>query len=305
VADDAPHFAGTTEFTDAEFVEEVRFERPTFGEPPTMREVAFRESLTVRDPTVEGGVIDLRNSDVPGGHLGQSDGGSVVYDLEGVTLGDVDVEGGEGSPFEHCRFVHTTFDGFDFGKYRDSVAAANWRIHTTLDALDRETPSRGDLEATYLKAKNGANVVGDDKAAAEFFRRELEYRRRGYRTRIRRAEGIPRRLVAASRWVANALLEASSGYGARPSRVVLFSLAIVVGFAPAFWFLRPVDPYPSLPVPGLGYVLLSFESFATGMRFGGPTLEEPTVRLVSEVETFVGAFMVGLFVFTLTRSINR
>jgi hypothetical protein len=101
------------------------------------------------------------------------------------------------------------------------------------------------------------------------------------------------------------LLEVSSGYGARPSRVVLFSLVVVVAFAPAFWLLRPTDPYPSLPVPGLGYLLVSFESFATGMRFGGPVLEDPTVRFVSELETFVGAFMIGLFVFTLTRSIDR
>jgi hypothetical protein len=99
------------------------------------------------------------------------------------------------------------------------------------------------------------------------------------------------------------LLQLSSGYGARPSRVVLFSLAIILGFTPIFWILRPNPPYPSLPV--LGYLLVSFESFATGIRAGGPELTDPAVRLVSEIETFIGAFMIGLFVFTLTRSINR
>ena len=101
------------------------------------------------------------------------------------------------------------------------------------------------------------------------------------------------------------MLDLSSGYGARPSRVFLFSLLVIVAFTPVFWLLRPDAPYPSLPVTELGYLMLSFESFATGIRFGGPTLTDPTVRFVSETETYVGAFTIGLFVFTLTRSINR
>jgi uncharacterized protein YjbI with pentapeptide repeats len=303
--DDTPHFGGETEFVDVEFVEEVDFQAVVFGAPPVFRDAAFRDSVAFHAPRVDGNVVDLRDSEVPGGLLGQAEDGRVVYDLEGAVLGDVKVQAGQGTPFEHCRFVHTTFEGFDFGKFRDSVAAANWRIHTTLGELDRPTPSGGDLEATYLKAKNGANAVGDDKAASEFFRRELEHRRKGYRVRFREADSLRGRVLPAARWTANALLETSSGYGARPSRVILFSLAIVVAFSPLFWGLLQYEPYPSLPVTELGYVLVSFESFATGMRFGGPVLEDPTVRFVSELETFVGAFMIGLFVFTLTRSIDR
>jgi hypothetical protein len=304
VDDDKPQFGDEAAFVDAEFLEEVRFECVSFTATPSFLDVSFRELVEFREPTVEEGVINLRECTLPGGLLGQTEDGTVVYDLESATLGDVRVEAGRVSPFEHCRFVHTTFDGFDFGKFRDSVAAADWVIHTTLDDRDDTSLTNGDLEATYLKAKNGANEAGDNKAAAEFFRQELAYRRRSYAERVRTGQGTER-LVAGARWCANSLLDASSGYGTRPSRVILFSLVIVVLFAPLFWALRPAEPYASLPVPGLGYLLLSFESFATGMRFGGPTLDSPVIRFISEIETFIGAFMVGLFVFTLSRSINR
>lgn len=305
VSDDEPHFGDEIAFVDAEFVEEVRFESAVFAESPSFRDASFRDLVAFREPTVAAGVIDLRECEIPNGVFGQRDDGTVVYDLESATLGDVRVQGGKASPFEHCRFVHTRFEGFDFGKYRDSVAAANWQIHTTIDELDREPLSRGDLEATYLKAKNGANAVGDNKAAAEFFRQELHYRRDGYRKRFSEADTLRDRLLSATRWMANVLLDVSSGYGARPSRVILFSLTIVLWYTPLFWLLRPEEPYGSLPVPGLGYLLLSFESFMTGVRFGGANLESPIVRFISESETFIGAFMIGLFVYTLTRSIHR
>lgn len=299
---DRPHFGGRAGFVDAEFVEEVTFQGVRFAGRPVLRDATFRDPLVVVAPAVEDGVIDLRDSEIPDGTLGQPAGGGVVYDLQGATLGEVTVESGEGSAFEQCRLLHTTFDGFDFGQYRDALAASDWRIHTTGGALD-SSPSLGDLEATYLKAKNGADAVGDNKAAAEFFRRQLLYRRRLHGSRVLDGEGVRERAVAAGRWVANGLLDLSSGYGERPSRVVVFSLLAILGFAPLYWLIHPEPIYPS--VGPFGYVVFSFESFATVIHAGGPPIPGWDVRFLAEVEAFTGAFLIALFVFTLTRSINR
>jgi hypothetical protein len=89
--------------------------------------------------------------------------------------------------FDRFRFLNTTFDGFDFGAYREALNATGWRILRTesVPCLDPIAPSPGLLESTYLEAKNEGNDIGDTKAAAEFFRREMLFCRRQYRSATR------------------------------------------------------------------------------------------------------------------------
>jgi hypothetical protein len=49
--------------------------------------------------------------------------------------------------------------------------------HLSPDEQQSVGPSPSDLENTYLNAKNSANDVGDNSAAAEFFILEMRYRR--------------------------------------------------------------------------------------------------------------------------------
>ena len=167
---------------------------------------------------------------------------------------------------------------------------------------DEQPTTYGQLENTYLKAKNGANEIGDAKAAAEFFRKEMLFRRYQYVTKFRQGDSLRERAVAAGQWTANALLDITSGYGERPSRVVAFSVGVVLVFAGLFAIVWPTGPYGGGVV---GYLLLSLESFVTLVLGGGVTVEEPRVRLLAQVEGFIGAFLIALFVFTLTRSIHR
>lgn len=102
-------------------------------------------------------------------------------------------------------------------------------------------------------------------------------------------------------WASNVLLGLTSGYGERPRRVVVFSMAVVVLFAAVFVLLLPTPPYH----PQFGYVLVSLESFITLVLGGAAAIEAPQVRLVAQVEGFLGAVLIALFVFTLTRSIDR
>jgi hypothetical protein len=111
----------------------------------------------------------------------------------------------------HSERVPTnpTFEGFDFGRYRDSFNATAWRLHefeSVPKFEDSERLSPGELENTYLKAKNGANAIGDTTAAAEFFRLEMLYRRAQYRPQIRGVDGLLKRFTAAFRWTGNVLL---------------------------------------------------------------------------------------------------
>jgi hypothetical protein len=287
-------------------------------------------ALQLRDlETVGARTVSLAGSTLPAGRLEQPRDGTVTYDLRGATVGDVAV-GRPGGPalFERYHFEGTTFDGFDFSDYGAELSAAGWTIHSTRDGRRRwlhrlvpavlagsvptddttEDVAAGEraaahsrLEGTYLRAKNGANAVGDAHAAAEFFIHELKHRRRKHFWHALDVGERPGSAGAVYRWVANLSLALTAGYGERPSHVVLSSAAAILGFALAFAAL----------VPGLydapaGFVALSTGAFVA-LFFGdpGPIGETPLLSTLAQVEAIVGAFLVAMFVFTLTRSIHR
>ena len=105
------------------------------------------------------------------------------------------------------------------------------------------------------------------------------------------------------RWAANATLEAVAGYGERPSRVVGTSVSTIGCFSLLFALTWPGSPpYGSAG----GYLVLSIESFVTLVLGGAAEVRSPWwLRLLAEIEGFLGVFLVALFVFALTRSIHR
>lgn len=177
---------------------------------------------------------------------------------------------------------------------RSSVAGASvtdalddenglWRCpHDSHEDSDRcpihLPPSAGTLEGTYVKAKYGANEVGDTKAAAEFFRKEMTHRRHQHVSGT--LEGaLADRAGALWRWTANTLLDATAGYGERPSRVVVVALLTVVGFSLVFSGSTSTQPYGN----AFGYLILSLESFITLVLGGAASIEDSRVRLLAEV----------------------
>lgn len=74
-------------------------------------------------------------------------------------------------------------------------------------------------------------------------------------------------------------------------------------FAMGYWSLG-VTPASEAPF-GLGYVLLSIQSFITFILASSPVGAGFGPQLLSAIEGFVGAFLIAVFVFTLTRSIHR
>ena len=283
-------------FSGSRFAGAVYFDEATVPESVGLRKARFDELVSFESLDLAAGTcyLDCKGARFAAGRLYLPEDGTAVYDLTDATIGEVELADGQprADLFDHYRFLNTTFERFDFGSYRSVFHECDWRIHDVVDVPHLETeesPSAGERETTYLKAKNGANEVGETKAAAEFFRREMLARRAQY------LPGDP------WRWTANLLLDLTAGYGERPSRVVGVSIGTILGFAGAFAVLRSTPPYGN-PV---GYFVLSLQSFVTLVLGGAEDAGGPWIRLLAQIEGFVGAFLIALFVFTLTRSIHR
>lgn len=161
-----------------------------------------------------------------------------------------------------------------------------------------------DVEKTYLKAKKGASDRGNATAAGRFFRREMLARRR-YHRRQMSTGGFSRRLRAASDWFQNTTMGVTTGYGERPSYVIIWSLGIIA--AGSVVYATALNS--SVPNPSFGlteYVLFSAQSFVSFVV--GPPLQPPSdiwLRAVATIQGLLGAFFVALFVFALTRRVHR
>jgi hypothetical protein len=243
--------------------------------------------LTVRDGPV---TVDLTETDPVTGTVGPADG-DVEYDLTRAVLGDLELV--DGTTLSQLRFDETVFDGFDFGRYRRQLAAAEYKLH---DAGDPPSVR----EITYVRAKNGAERVGDNRAAAEFFFREMVARRGSHRREFGQSSGRAR-LRHAGRYVGNLVIGVSCGYGERPLWTVLSSAGIVAVFTLIY---AAADVPLSIGQSPLSYLTFSVQSFVS-LVLGGPTVESTFVSFIGAVEGFLGGFMIALFVFALTRSIAR
>lgn len=281
----------------------ARFPRAEFHAAVDLSHLQADAGLWVSEPTAvpnEGDEVrvDLQHATLPDGRLDVAAGGTVSYDLTCATLGDVDISLSRPDDLIFYRFDRTNFDGFDFAGYHDALDRNRWRLDSpspdeTLDS------TRG--EETYLKAKNGAKLVGDATAAAEFYRLELTHRRRNHAARARADDSWSDRLTAAGRWTASALLDLTTGYGERPWRVIGSSVLVIGLFVVIYAAAFESAPYGS----AFGYLVFSVESFVALVLGGAPPIEQPLIRFVAQVEGFMGAFFIALFVFTLTRSVQR
>jgi uncharacterized protein YjbI with pentapeptide repeats len=163
-----------------------------------------------------------------------------------------------------------------------------------------EDVSAIDLEATYLRAKNGANAMNDNEAASQFFIREMRQRRFQHADLFWNAEGTTASLRHGMDWFENATLGWTSGYGESPGRVI-YTSALTVGLFTTLYYALGPDLYESLA----DYLILSIGSFVTLVVGGVGDIPNTAINLLSQIQAFLGAFLIALFVFTLTRSIHR
>lgn len=298
------------------------------------------------DDPEEGAQVQFRDAVVMNGVFRQPLETKTVYDFEHALVGDIDLEfdpeeDDTESLFEYFRFRQTEFDGFDFsdGAYRANLKKNGWKLHTVIDGDSRDVRGRirrlgrtiseyaslvrsgsnprddpDDLEATYRKAKIGADRAGDSEASSKFFQKELAYRRRSHGNyvwaRTGRVEGpdptIPERIGRGWLWLTNTVLWLISGYGERPKRVVISSLVTIGLFAIMYeltWFLLGLNPPDTVRGAGAS-LILSAEMF-TAIILGGGEVANTIVRIISYIEGFIGSLFIALFVLTITRAVRR
>jgi hypothetical protein len=248
-----------------------------------------RGRIVLRDVTVEGA------ASITGGTFGGEGGsGSCLTARRAAFEAGLDVTG-------------TVFEGFPFAAYRDLLRDNGWRIHEYAGEADVDIE---DLEITYLEAKQGAIGVGDNESAAAFFIQEMRYRRGRYAAHLRdHSYGVSHRIGAAVRWTTNAFLGFLSGYGERPGRVLLASLAVIVGAGLV---------YPAVGIETINGAVLAYEGAGpeavldglyfsvvvfTTLGLGDVTPTGGIGRVIVGTEALVGAFLTALFVFTLGRSV--
>lgn len=158
--------------------------------------------------------------------------------------------------------------------------------------------SNDDIEELYIKMKKAASDQGNNQAASKFFYRERIHRSRKYISNIRSDPISKSAIKNISDLIGNVLFRATAGYGEKPGYAILSSILILILFSIIylpFWGTERM----------MDIAILSLSSFVTLVQPGAPVVSNRILMLVTQIEGFIGVFMIGLFVFTLTRSVHR
>jgi len=248
----------------------------------------------------------------------------VYYDLAEATVGDVELlPRDDRDLFTYFKIDRTEFDGFDFGAHRNLLSrrwdnlhryvgpaldtsfstASRDKFRVSPDPYETETTRAEQLEETYLKAKTGAVSSGDSKTASEFFLREMRYRRINHYDRMWESAGSwYSGIVSAGRWSGSWLFRLTCGYGERPSYTLGTSVVVVLGFTAVYATLGVGGDALSTLVDYGSFSLQVFVALVLGESMSGL---DRWATLISSLEAFIGAFLIALFVFALTRSVHR
>jgi hypothetical protein len=133
---------GSLAVVDTEVEGELRFGPGTeIGGPLRLRGTVVSDlvaNCTLTHPAVS--VVSLESATIESATLAVDHGGDgpqPVYDLEGATVGDVDLPVAESTDstkaFERLRFLGTTFDGFVFSERREQFRETDWQAHRPRD----------------------------------------------------------------------------------------------------------------------------------------------------------------------------
>ena len=147
----------------------------------------------------------------------------------------------------------------------------------------------------------GISLRSEVRAAGAFYYREMSYRRHRHRELLMDGtRRVSKRLYDANRYLRNAVLWSTTGYGEKPGRVIGASVGSICVFALVYAGLLMGQSSTVMEV-----LLLSIQSYVTFVLGPAPVNSSIIVKVVSAVQGFVGAFLVALFVFTFTRRLNR
>lgn len=228
--------------------------------------------------------------------------------LQGAYLGDAKLQGASllGANLQEANLYTANLQGADLrwaDLQRARLADANLRDANPEDAkwgdyvLGEEIARAFDQAASaYRTLKQRHTEAGMYDIAGEFHYREMEARRKLAWKGDPESESARRLPYALTMYALRFLY----GYGERPQRVIGWAAAIVFGLA--FVYLLPGVLSGGL-LSALYYSAVSF----TALGYGGwaPEPQGWAGRFLGAGESFLGVFMIALFLVTFTRKMTR
>lgn len=237
------------------------------------------------------------------------------YEIDSAEIGDLGImtKGSIGS-FDNIYINNTDFNGFNFSSYRDDLRDSNWVIDGVIK--DGEHEPSTDRETTYAKAKAGADKIGDTHAESKFFIKERRCRRENHRKRFENSTSKKEQIVAVFNYITNLVFDITAEYAENAGRVIILSTSVVAGFAMLYMLSDLQLSYTAsistprifsyqFSITGIEYIIFSMQTFSAFLLGEEPTSANTTVRFLSALQSFIGAFLIGLFVATVVRSVER
>lgn len=290
--------------------------------------------VSMVDVHFEGGIIEHPESNYG------------FFDFTSAKLGDIDVHGIEEDPLSPFQFVETDFYGFDFTDFRQSLEKNNWEFDHAesefphdiqqVEADDDEVDTRKypDLqdpiysrETTYLKAKNGAERVGDQKSASEFLIKEMELNRKRQKIILKEdnlfksGENNAERELnhqwtkAFSKFVINWVLYYSCGYGERISKIGVLTFASIMVPAILYPLTEGVLNTSTGNLISFQQSGIDINTLAQSLYFSIVTFTTlgygdyyplgTGTKIIAGIESILGVFLAGLFIYSLGKRVAR
>ena len=174
-----------------------------------------------------------------------------------------------------------------------NLEGANWGDYVLGEEIDGYFD---DAASAYRALKQRHTEAGMYDIAGEFHYREMEARRKlAWKGNL--ARGEKRRLPYAVTLYALRFLY---GYGERPQRVIGWAAAVVFGLALVHWAFGTVS---GGFLDALYYSAVSFTALGYGASDSDP--QGWAGRFLGAGESFLGVFMMALFLVTFTRKMTR
>lgn len=245
---------------------------------------------------------DLQRTELIGARL---QGASLIQaNLQRAMLQSANLQGADltGADLRGVHLAHATLGDANLER-------ANWGDYKLGDEV---LPFFGRAASVYRTLKQWHTQAGMYDIAGEFFYREMEARRKSAWSqqplpdRVPRSVGMEarRRLGVSERRLPYALylhlLRSLCGYGERPLWVIGWAAAVVFGLALIHWAFGTVtgDFWDALY-----YSAVSFTALGYGASDSDP--QGWAGRFLGAGESFIGVFMMALFLVTFTRKMTR
>lgn len=328
-------FRGEADFRRAAFEEAIGFLNVVFGGNADFFETAFEGSIDFRSAAFRGGADFFRQNlddarfnraDLTDARFADADCHDADFEsallsratffgtdlrgakLAGAVLGDVRID-------DKTQFLGHPSDDGDASPH--TVSAIRSRPVCVYDPDYDEEAAPDDVDeakSVYRTLEDLGGKHARPRLQARSFVRRQDLQKRDYWDDAT-ADGasLEQRLIAGARWSRARVARATLLYGESPWRVIAWSLAIIVSFAllyPLGGWIKPTDAAPitygriaSTPVEILNAVYYSTLTY-TALGFGD---FQPVGlgRLLTTLETGLGAVMVALLVFILGRRAAR